>query len=382
MPATVRIPITNIYMEGDYTGLISLGSQKKPANVILDTGSSSLAIDGNLYDPLEDSTAEITDIAQEVGYADDSSWVGGIALTDVGIGSGNHAVTLPRVHVAVAYHETQNMFGKSGGILGLAYTRLNSAFKMPGKTLPPKFSFNQIQSGKVTYVEPFFTQLEEAGVVANKFSFYTLRSLISTAKADIGQDPLNNGFLILGGGEESTDLYSGSFQSARVVHDTYYNTNLKAVIVGGNPAIPVHPPTKASGLDSNSIVDSGTNSLALDPGLFNAIVSQLSPAQAHALKSGHVTADHLDLASWPTLTFVLEGDSGTDVKLNVSPATYWQLNGPDKGYGDAVIGGDGDQGQSILGLPLMNNYFTVFDRSVDKGLGAVRFAAIKKPAGV
>src|SRR5580704_12732518 len=67
---TIQMPITNIYMDGDYTGLIYLGSQKKPANVILDTGSSTLAIDGNSYDPTKDKTAKITDLAQEVSYAD------------------------------------------------------------------------------------------------------------------------------------------------------------------------------------------------------------------------------------------------------------------------------------------------------------------------
>jgi Eukaryotic aspartyl protease len=382
MAATIRVPITNVYMDGDYTGLISVGSQRQPANVILDTGSSTLAINGHLYDPTQDPDATITNIAQEVGYEDNSSWIGGIARTDVVMGSGTHEVTLPKVNVAVAYHETENMFGKSGGILGLAYTRLNNAFTMPGPTLPPKYHFNEIQGGKVTYLEPYFTQLEKTGVVANKYAFYTLRSLISTARSDHSKDPINNGFLILGGGEESTDLYSGAFQSARVVHDTYYNTNLKAVIVGSTPPIPVHPPTKASKLDSNSIVDSGTNSLALDPELFNTILSRLSKAQAHALKAGHVTTDSLDLASWPTLTFVLEGEAGTDAQLKVSPTTYWQLNASDADYAEGVIGGDGDQGQSILGLPLMNNYFTIFDRAVDHGLGAVRFAATKRPKGV
>ena len=37
----VRIPITNIFMDADYSGMITVGSQKKPANVILDTGSST-----------------------------------------------------------------------------------------------------------------------------------------------------------------------------------------------------------------------------------------------------------------------------------------------------------------------------------------------------
>jgi hypothetical protein len=63
----------------------------------------------------------------------------------------------------------------------------------------------------------------------------------------------------------------------------------------------------------------------------------------------------------------------------VTPETYWQTNAPKPGYATAVLFGDNGQGggQSILGLPLMNNYFTIFDRSVDKGLGAISFAPIK-----
>ena len=256
---------------------------------------------------------------------------------------------------------------------------------MPGPTLPPTFNYNQIQAGRITYLEPYFTQLEDVGVVGNKFAFYTRRSMISLATAKPATDPLNNGFLILGGGEESTDLYTGAFQNVRVVADDYYNTNLKAVIVGKSAPIMVPPPTKSSGNVSNSIVDSGTNSLTLDQGLFNAIVSQLSKADdktlAHAMRSGYVPVSSLNLANWPTLTFVLEGDAGDGVQLTVPPATYWQVNAPEKGYATAVLFGDGGdmKGQSILGLPLMNNYFTIFDRSVDQGLGAVRFAPIKNP---
>jgi hypothetical protein len=126
----VRIPITNIYMDGDYTGTIYVGSQKRPANVILDTGSSTLAIDGSFYDPSKDTSAKITHLAQEVGYADNSSWIGAVVKTDVGVG--NQLLILPQTNVAVAYHETSSMFRKSDGILGLAYTRLNNAFELPG----------------------------------------------------------------------------------------------------------------------------------------------------------------------------------------------------------------------------------------------------------
>lgn len=84
---TVRLPITNVYMDGDYTGTIYVGSQKKPCNVTLDTGSSTLAVDGNFYDVTKDKSAKITDIAQEVGYVDGSSWVGAVVMTDVSAGT-------------------------------------------------------------------------------------------------------------------------------------------------------------------------------------------------------------------------------------------------------------------------------------------------------
>jgi hypothetical protein len=378
----IRMPITNIHMDGDYTGTIYVGSQKRPANVILDTGSSTLAIDGNFYDPSKDTSAKITNLAQEVSYADNSSWIGAVVKTNVGVG--DQSLVLPQTNVAVAYHESSTMFGKSNGILGLAYTKLNNAFELPGPTIPPKYTFNQIQNGTATYLDPYFTQLETAGVVANKFAFYTLRSMINTANAKAAADPLNNGFLILGGGEESTDLFTGDFQVARVVDDLYYNTNLKSVIVGSASPIMVSAPTKASGNVSNAIVDSGTNSLLLAQTLFEQIVQKLSAADdstlSDAMRAGYVPMSKLDLSAWPTLTFVLEGALGADVKLQVTPDTYWQTHSPKPGYATAVLFGDNGQGngQSILGLPLMNNYFTIFDRSVDKGLGAISFASIKK----
>lgn len=102
-------------------------------------------------------------------------------------------------------------------------------------------------------------------------------------------------------------------------------------------------------------------------------------ALTDAIRAGYIPMSQLDLSSWPTITFVLEGALGPDVTLEVAPDTYWQTDSPKKGYATGVLFGDNGQGggQSILGLPLMNNYYTVFDRSVDKGLGVVSFAKIK-----
>jgi hypothetical protein len=380
MAATVvKIPITNVYMSGDYTGSISVGSERKTANVILDTGSSTLALDGNFYDPEQDPDAAKTRIAQEVVYGS-GQWIGAVVLTDIGVGSDSGQTVLKKVNTAVAYLESQDMFGEANGILGLAYSKLNNAFSMPDLTWPPQYKYNQIQNGQVTYLDPYFTQLEAAGIVANKFAFYTQRSMTSNATADPVSDPLNGGYLILGGGEENTDLYSGTFQSARILDDEYYNTNLKAIIVGASDPITVPPPTKGSGLTSNSIVDSGTNSLTLNQELFNAVVERFSKGYSrdlvHAMRSGYLSMANLKLSLWPDLIFVLEGDTG-DVRLTVKPENYWQINAPERGQATAPLFGDNGQlgGQSILGLPLMNGYFTIFDRSVDKGLGAIQFAA-------
>ena len=78
------------------------------------------------------------------------------------------------------------------------------------------------------------------------------------------------------------------------------------------------------------------------------------------------------MASWPTLTFVLQGDSG-DVSLTVAPGDYWQVNSPAVGQAMAAIT-PGQDGLAILGLPLMNGYFTIFDGEADGGRGAIRFA--------
>ena len=91
-------------------------------------------------------------------------------------------------------------------------------------------------------------------------------------------DPLNRGWMILGGGEECRDLYTGSFQTARVLAEQWYNTNLKAIIVGDTPPLSVHqqPP---HGYPSNSIVDSGTTSIDLGPLLLKALFAHFTPDQ-------------------------------------------------------------------------------------------------------
>jgi hypothetical protein len=371
MPNIARIPITNIHMDGDYTGQILVGPEQTPMNVILDTGSSALALDGHKYQPAPGD--EHTRLAQTDSYGDGSSWTGAVINTAVAIGTGGASVTLPNANVAVAYDASSNMFRQADGILGLAYAALDDAFQMPQDTWAHKYTAPQVSQGTRTEIPPYLTQLDGANVTSDIVSFYTKRSFIHAGGA---KDPLNQGWMIVGGGVEATDLYTGSFQVVKVLADQWYNTNLKAIIVGHTSPIQVKA-RGPQGMPSNSIVDSGTNSLNLPATLLKAIFSKFSADQQQLLHTSVfdqrvVPTSSLHLADWPDITFVLQGDTG-NVSLLVSPRDYWQV---DVGKPSPAMAAftQGDPALSILGLPLMNGYFTIFDGEADGGRGVIRFA--------
>ena len=369
----VRIPISNVLLGDDYTGKLYVGSQRKEVNLLLDTGSSTLAVDHKSYDPRHDPNAKVTELVQEVRYGDGSNWIGSVVQTDMTVSKHGRSVDLPNVSVAVAYHETVNMFGKSQGILGLAYQPLDDAVDVDQPTVPPKYSPNDVRAGRSVHVEPYFTQLEKAGLVADKFAFSTHRSAIHASKHP-ATDPLNNGFLILGGGEEATDLHNGKFKTALVLSDDYWSVNLKQVIVGNAGAIPVRPPSRQSTARTNAIVDSGTNGLDIAPAIFDAILAKLPPDQVKLMRTREVSTKQVKLDEWPTLTFVLQGERG-DISLDVEPEHYWQMDAWETGTAwRALWRADRGEEQSTLGLPLMNAYFTIFDGAANRGLGVVRFA--------
>ena len=378
MANIVRVPITNVFMGGDYTGRILVGPEKRPLNVILDTGSSALAVDAKKYSPDLTGGDQSTDLAQTDSYGDGSTWTGAVIHTTVSMGDAASSVVLPGGNVAVAYSASADMFQSADGILGLAYAALDDAFTMPADTWKNQYTATQVRSGKQGDLVPYLTQLTSAGVTSDIISFLTRRSFIHVGAGD-SNDPLNQGWMIVGGGVESTDLYTGSFKTVKVVSDDWYSTNMKAVIVGSTDPIAARM-EGPKGMPSNSIVDSGTNSLDISPQLLKAIISKFSPAQQallnKAIPNGELvaTAD-LNLATWPNLTFVLEGDTG-NVSLTVSPSDYWQVNTQQVGAAAVAIT-EGDPGLAILGLPLLNGYFTIFDGEADGGRGAIRFATRK-----
>ena len=376
--STARIAITNVYMEGDYTGVILVGPQKQPMNVILDTGSSALALDGSKYKPNFAGGDKSTNLAQTDSYGDGSTWTGAVINTNLTIGSGATSIALPGGNAAITYYTSGNMFGQSDGILGLAYAPLDDAFQMPGDTSKNQYSTEQVRAGQKQDLVPYLTQLEQLGVASSIISFYTHRSFVRVGQGN-ANDPLNNGWMIVGGGEEATDLYTGNFQLVTVVSDTWWCTVLKQVIVGNTAPIAARL-QGPQGMPSNSIVDSGTNSLNLGPQLLKAILSKFTPSQAKILNTAITTNQpvpnsQLNLSQWPTISFVLQGDNG-DVKLDVPASNYWQVDAGKAGYALPAIT-VGQPGLAILGLPVLNGYFTIFDGEADNGKGVIKFATPK-----
>jgi hypothetical protein len=323
--------------------------------------------------------------------------------TNIVLGTGSQALTLQNAYLAVADDQLPNNFGTADGILGLAYSSLNQAYNLttylqeqrinPAVSYPWPFPISDsktalaqlstiFQNLRFDDIPPYFDQVESQGLTANKFAFYTLRSFPSHATSSPVKDPLNNGFFILGGGEEQTDLFTGDFVNVDVLDDFWYNVNLKAVQVGNAAPVKAAPlPTRFEQTQkSNAIVDSGTNSLFLATDVYKAVLNGLNKASSQftqqiqqAAQAG-IRMSQLKLNSWPNISFILTGDNGQDVTLTVTPQTYWQSDFPQAGTAIFNIA-NGGLPQTILGLPLMNNYYTVFDRS-DDAYGIIRFAPI------
>jgi hypothetical protein len=373
-----RIPITNVYSDGAYTGCILVGRRRQRMNVLLDSGSAVFALDGRKYRPDKAAGDRTTRFAQYMSYADGSHWSGGVIKTTVAVGRAGHEIIAEGINLALATEQTKGMFGRTDGILGLAYAPLDEAWEMPKDTTANVYGSTRVREGRYTQITPYLRHLDQRGVVSDIFAFYTRRSCIHLGTRNPAEDPLNQGWMILGGGAQCREFYTGRFQTAKVLAEQWYNTNLKAIIVGDGAPLSVHqrPP---AGYPSNAIVDSGTTSIDLGPLLLKAVISRFKPAQqrlmqaALARKKPCVPMDALDLQKWPDLTFILQGLERTDVVLKVRPQDYWQVHAPKAGLAMLALT-QGEPGFAILGLPLMNGYFTIFDGEADNDRGVVKFA--------
>lgn len=439
MTTILRLPITNVFAKGDYSATLHLGSEQSPVNLLLDTGSSTLVVKEENYQGKLDKNLTATATVQEVNYGV-GGWNGPVIHTSINIHehceksehpqklSHTASIDLSNAPVALVTSTKQSKtFGDSDGILGLAYHHLNKGFDFsqyftehnisPPVSYPWPFNNNAIAEAQAEdlksfkklmwqYPEhditPYFTLLEQQQLSANKFAFHSKRSAIhinqenteQTPAEKLSQDPLNQGFLILGGGEEQTDLYQGDFQSIKVEHDVYYNVELKSVQVASNKAI-IAAPLEQKHLKSyftNAIIDTGAGGIVLTAEIYQQVIKELSacnvkfaqllaPFKEMSAQLTGIDANELDLSQWPTLYFTFVSENATTSSaeqtqvLACPPQMYWQINTPNYGKACLRLLSQLPQwpNQSILGLPLLNNYYVVFDRSAEQ-TGVVKFA--------
>ncbi|MCW8832881.1 MAG: pepsin-like aspartyl protease, partial [Colwellia sp.] len=220
-------------------------------------------------------------------------------------------------------------------------------------------------------------------------------SLTTTSTDTLKQDPLNQGWLILGGGEEQTDLYQGEFSHIKVEHDVYYNVELVSVQVGDKAPITAAPlqQDKVKSYLTNAIIDTGAGGIVLTADIYQQMIKDLtainpefetllSPFKDIAYQEVGIDSSELNLAQWPDIIFtfvsdIIDGKKKT-VQLTCTPQTYWQVNTPSFGKACFRFLSQLPQwpNQSIIGLPLLNNYYVIFDRSVDT-TGVIKFAKQK-----
>ena len=415
--APLELQATLAYAQGAYSVEVQLGSEAKRANLLLDSGSSTLAVVPSCYDPARDRALSPTPLAQEISYGG-GAWAGPVLRSWLGFGHGHHRRRIDDALFALI-ESAGSPFRHADGILGLAYRDLDPAYDMttllqsrgvdPALTWPWPFDAGDaldlaqfktfLRQQPRTTLPPPFTALEEEGVCRNVFGFAAQRGVAHvTDGASLSAqsaDPLNRGALVLGGGAECQHLYHGGFHDVRILHDLYYNANLRGVRVGGGDWIPV-PPLDAKDVASrysNALLDTGSSFLVLEATTWTAMLAAFSAHDARlpALLAEFQQAfrderglpnERIVHRDWPALHLRLEAPDGGDTDLCVPPSHYWPHNALAHGQALCLLMPQLPTfpKQSILGLPLFAGRYAVFDRRADHGLGRVRFADGRTPA--
>ncbi len=297
------------------------------------------------------------------------------------------------------------------GILGLAYGSLDHAYDISalpaseqgtiGHSSPLRTNIafctengyaEKLSQCQIAPVTPYFKQLAEQGVVANQFALYTHRSSQYWGESSHDSRHLNHGLLVLGKPHLHADLYGDEKAVVKVVHERYYNVRILGLQVGSAPRriAPELAEKHQQAYCSNGIVDSGASYVVLPQPLFNGVIQDLIAhnAEFSALLAlfGQFTGEEtgiplnsLSLQHWPDITFYVEGNNGSETALILSPETYWQVHAPKQNQASFKLTWlPGWPNQIILGLPVINNYYTIFDRAAGSS-GCIRFAHKRDP---
>jgi hypothetical protein len=399
----LELPITLDLTGAAYTVQLSLGSERTPVRLIIDTGSSSLAVLASTFDAAADGSLNATSWAQQLAYGE-GAWVGPVVCTDLRLDhSGHH---LAGIQLALI-EAMSTQFQGADGILGMAYRALDHAHDLSALLPAPAsqswpWPFDAQQSSDASFTRqlhaqpkvplvPAFSALEEHGVVSNRFTLLIRRAV---KRVDASERPHadNQGRLLLGGGEELAHLHHGDVQTLPVVHDRYYNVALQALQVAGQTPLAA-PPLRAeevAGYASNAIIDTGCSFILLEDSLHSGMIEAFRAIDARLVERieafgqclprqrGLVDAGLVELP-WPPLCFLFDAGEGQIARIQLEPEHYWQHDAlhPGESWFMLLRQLPDWPRQSVLGLPLLCDHFVVFDREVDT-LGVIRLARARR----
>ena len=404
LPHWVELPITLDLTGAAYTVQLSLGSERTPVRLIIDTGSSSLAVLAGAFDAAADGSLSATSWAQQLAYGE-GAWVGPVICTDLRLDHSGHHLAATQLALIEAM---STKFQGADGILGMAYRALDHAHDvsalLPAPTTQswpwpfddqhsndPSFTTQLHAQPKVPLV-PAFSALEEHGVVSNRFTLLIRRALKRVDGSE-RPHPDNQGRLLLGAGTELAHLHHGDVQTLPVVHDRYYNVSLHALQVAGQTplAAPLLRANEVDAYASNAIIDTGCSFILLEDSLYQGLIEALNRiderlgaaieafAPCLAQQRGLVDADLRSLP-WPTLSFHFDAGEGEIARVQLKPEHYWQHDAlhPGESWFMLLRQLPDWPRQSVLGLPLLCDHLVVFDRQVDT-LGVIRLARARRP---
>ncbi len=393
----ITLPINITLGLGAYTTKLWIGSEQIEVNVLIDTGSSTLAIDLNKYRPENDQHIKTSTYAQDVVYGS-GGWAGPVIHSLIELDH-DQRLKLNDAPLAITAESQQQNFQQADGIWGLAYHHLNKAYDVStfltsqqpelDSTYPWPFTIEESPTAMREFrtylrqfpehdITPLFTDFEENNIVANLFTLKTERSIEYVPQADMDNEalenePLNQGQLIIGG-----QLPNKPRKSTVVVHDAYYNTHLMACQVAG------FDPCEAPPLDekhinsffSNAIIDSGCSFLVLQKALYSYVKDCLKqidttfPVMIEAATKAYQQGKecpyaNMNLGDWPEVNLIFKAPNDQQVTLTVPPQYYWQQHAKTPNNWMFMIMNQLPQwpDQTLCGLPLINSYTCVFDRS-------------------
>ena len=319
--------------ESEYLSPVSIGGQT--LNLNFDTGSADLWVFSSrlpqgedaghsLYSP-EDSKsfAELEGATWQIQYGDGSTASGTVGYDEVSIGDAT--VTKQAVELATSVSNSFLADENSDGLLGLAFSTINTIQPRPQKTF-----FENIQD---QLDEPLFTaDLEEDA--SGTYEFGTI----------------------------DKSKYSGEMHYTDIdASNGWWQFPAETFTVGGQE--------QQCGYCSPAIADTGTSLLLLDDDIVEAYYSQVQGAQIDSMQGGYVfpcnaKLPEFGLAIGTGYTAVLTGEEMVYAEINTG-SCFGSLQGNGVSQGSQVP-------VQIIGAALLKQYFAVFDG------GNMRFGIAKK----